>query len=102
MAFVEFRSLNSKADHLVNWGLVSSIHEDMDASQVLYQNHLESALRFLIWFFMDFAIHLRPDVLKVNVIIKPSVLYLVTRMWRQHSICMCIPISAKRKNVLTV
>lgn len=46
MAFVEFRSLNSKADHLVNWGLVSSIHEDMDASQVLYQNHLESALRF--------------------------------------------------------
>lgn len=52
--------------------------------------------------FMDFAIHLRPDVLKVNVIIKPSVLYLVTRMWRQHSICMCIPISAKRKNVLTV
>ena len=48
MAFVEFRSLNSKADHLVNWGLVSSIHEDMDASQVLYQNHLESALRFQI------------------------------------------------------
>ena len=44
MAFVEFRSLNSKADHLVNWGLVSSIHEDMDASQVLYQNHLESIM----------------------------------------------------------
>ena len=46
MVFEVFRSLNSKADHLVNWGLVSSIHEDMDASQVLYQNHLESALRF--------------------------------------------------------
>ena len=46
MVSAVFRFPYNKADHLVNWGLVSSIHEDMDASQVLYQNHLESALRF--------------------------------------------------------
>ena len=46
MAFVEFRSLNSKADHLVNWDLVSLIHGGMDANQVLFLNHLVSDLRF--------------------------------------------------------
>jgi hypothetical protein len=41
-----FRSLNNKADHLVNWDLAFSIHEDMDANQALFQSHLVSALRF--------------------------------------------------------
>ncbi len=44
--FEVFRSLNSKADHLVNWDLISSIHGDMDANQVLFLNHLVSDLRF--------------------------------------------------------
>ena len=46
MAFEVFRSLNSKADHLVNWDLVSLIHGGMDANQVLFLNHLVSDLRF--------------------------------------------------------
>lgn len=46
MVFEVFRSLNSKADHLVNWDLVSLIHGGMDANQVLFLNHLVSDLRF--------------------------------------------------------
>lgn len=48
MVFEVFRSLNSKADHLVNWDLVSLIHGGMDANQVLFLNHLVSDLRFQI------------------------------------------------------
>ena len=44
MVFEVFRSLNSKADHLVNWDLVSLIHGGMDANQVLFLNHLVSDL----------------------------------------------------------
>ena len=46
MVFEVFRSLNSKADHLVNWDLVSLIHGGMDANQVLFLKHLVSDLRF--------------------------------------------------------
>jgi len=41
-----FHSLNSKADHLVNWDLAFSIHGGMDANQAPFLSHLVSALRF--------------------------------------------------------
>lgn len=46
MVFEVFRSLKNKVAHLVNLGLIFLIHEDMDVSQVHFQNHLASALRF--------------------------------------------------------
>ena len=46
MVFEVFRSLNSKADHLVNWDLVSLIHGDTGANQAPCLNHLVSDLRF--------------------------------------------------------
>lgn len=46
MVFEVFRSLNNKVAHLVNLGLTSSVHEDMDVNLILFQNHLAFALRF--------------------------------------------------------
>ena len=46
MVFEVFRSLNSKADHLVNLDLAFSTLEDKDAIQVPYQSHLVFDLRF--------------------------------------------------------
>ena len=46
MVSAVFRFPYNKADHLVNWDLVSLIHGGMDANQVLFLNHLVSDLRF--------------------------------------------------------
>jgi hypothetical protein len=46
MVSEEFRSLNNKADRLVNWDLAFSIHGGMGANQAPFQSHLVSALRF--------------------------------------------------------
>ncbi len=46
MVFEVFRSLNSKADHPVNWDLTLLIHGDTDVIQALFLNHLASDLRF--------------------------------------------------------
>ena len=46
MVFEVFHFPNNKAVHLSDWNLISLVHEDTDATQVLCRNHLVFALRF--------------------------------------------------------
>ena len=78
MVFEVFRSLNSKADHLVNWDLVSLIHGGMDANQVLFLNHLVSDLRFQL---KNKNNKLRHNIIPSSFLkLKKSVLFGTTKM----------------------